>query len=366
MIDFLTHPHHRHTQSFDWLLETFGRPVRTLYGDEETLRDYLPSLQTKPPNLLILFQLEHLAGWASCFCPVLVFPMHDLTRLTPDAYLASLRNVEWISFSRALHQRLSGLGLSSQHLQYAPNPADYPAVSWADGPQGYFWERTPEELDARAVAELLRGLGVASLQVRRMGDAKFSSANRREREQAMASWRGRDEYLQSLRQFNVYVAPRRYEGIGMTFLEAMAMGMCVVAENHPTANEYILPGQNGILYEGNGYRLFPLHRIGVDQLEKMGLEARETIRKIYPRWLVDREKIGRCITSLLSRATSRRKPYAGLFEATLHFWSNPSGLWELAGACSPIWRSAFLEALYKREVGFFGRLRSFWRRTRSF
>lgn len=347
-------------------MESIGRPVRTLYGDEETLRAYLPSLQTRPPELLILFQLEHLAAWASCFCPVLVFPMYDLTRLTPDSYLASLRQVEWISFSRALHQRLAGLGLSSQYLQYAPDPADYPEVSWEEGLKGYFWERMPEELDTRAAAALLRGLGVNSLEVRRLGDAQFSCQSARGREQAGRSWEVKEAYLQSLRHFNVYVAPRRYEGIGMTFLEAMAMGMCVVAENHPTPNEYIVSGQNGILYEGDGYRLFPLHRVGVDRLERMGRQARETIRQIHIGWLADRGEIGRRVDALLSRADTPRRPVAGLLEATLHFWSNPAGLWELSGACSPIWRSAFCEALYKKEVGFLGRLRSFWKHSLAF
>lgn len=366
MIDFLTHPHHRHTQGFAWLKEAIGQPTRTLYGDPETLRDYLPSLRTNPPRLLILFQLEHLAAWASCFCPVLVFPMYDLTRLTPDAYLASLQEVEWLSFSRALHQRLAGLGLSSQYLQYAPDPADYPVVSWKDGAKGYFWERTPEELDARAAGKLLRGLGVESLEVRSLGDANFSLANQRQGEQPKDAWVDRDAYLHFLARFNVYVAPRRYEGIGMTFLEAMAMGMCVVAENQPTANEYIVSGHNGILYEGDAYRLFPLHRVAVGQLEEMGRQARETTRQSHLRWVADRGEIGRRIESLLSRPNPRRLPMSGLLEATLDFWPNQSRLWGLCGAGSPIWRSAFLEALYKREVGLFGRLRSFWRRTRSF
>ena len=41
-VDFLTHPHHRFTQSFDWLYQALGMEVRILYGDSSTLESYLP------------------------------------------------------------------------------------------------------------------------------------------------------------------------------------------------------------------------------------------------------------------------------------------------------------------------------------
>jgi glycosyltransferase involved in cell wall biosynthesis len=37
----------------------------------------------------------------------------------------------------------------------------------------------------------------------------------------------------------------------MPFIEAMAMGKVVVATNHPTMNEYIVNGVNGILFNIN-------------------------------------------------------------------------------------------------------------------
>ena len=217
MIDFLTHPHHRHTQTFEWLKEAIGRPVRTLYGDPDSLRTYLPSLQTNPPKLLILFQLEHLAAWASCFCPVLVFPMNDLTQMTPDAYLASLKNVEWISFSRALHQRLAGLGLSSRYLQYAPDPEAFPEVSWEHGPRAYFWERLPEDLSVQAAGEILRSLDVENLEVRQTKDPLLASREQGQGKSGVEGWRTREEYLRFLSAFNVYVASRRHEGLDGVF-----------------------------------------------------------------------------------------------------------------------------------------------------
>ena len=369
MIDFLTHPHHCYTQSFDWAIKTIGHPVRVLYGDEPTLREYLPSLQTHPPRLLILWQLEHLAAWASCFCPVLVFPMHDLTRLTPDSYLASLRNVEWISFSRALHQRLSGLGLSSHYLQYAPDPAGFPQASWDQGAKAYFWERMPAELDERAVRRILAGLGVDSLEVRKLGDSQFSSQDKGEREQAERGWKAREAYLQTLRRFNVYVAPRRHEGIGLAFLEAMAMGMCVVAENQSTANEYILSGQNGILYGGGRDHLFSPPHTSPIELERMGNAARESIGQIHQNWLETRGKINQCVKSLLERPLIKRSPPASLLEATFDFFRRPEELWALASSIPPrdeIWRSEKMEKLAHSRQGWLGQSRWFFGNPRAY
>ena len=47
----------------------------------------------------------------------------------------------------------------------------------------------------------------------------------------------------------IYIASRPYEGIGMSFLEAMADGRCVVAHDNTTHNEYIEHGKNGFLFD---------------------------------------------------------------------------------------------------------------------
>ena len=367
MIDFLTHPHHRHTQTFEWLKEAIGRPVRTLYGDPETLRAYLPSLQTNPPKLLILFQLEHLAAWASCFCPVLVFPMNDLTRMTPDAYLASLRNVEWISFSRALHQRLAGLGLSSRYLQYAPDPEAFPEVSWEHGPRAYFWERLPEDLSVQAAGEILRSLDVENLDVRQTMDPLLTSREQGQENYGVQSWRPREDYLRSLAGFNVYVAARRHEGIGMAFLEAMAMGMCVVAENQSTANEYILSGQNGILYGGDQEKIYLPRRVESAEMARMGREARETIRLIHGEWLTKKVEIGRCVEAMLQRRMEPKVPSAGLLNLTIDFWEDQKGFWESFGSGAlEIWRSGAIEKKCRQARSVGGRIRTLWRHSRSF
>lgn len=54
------------------------------------------------------------------------------------------------------------------------------------------------------------------------------------------------EYNQVASRFNLFIAPRFYEGIGLTVTEAMARGSVVLGNNAPTMNEYIIHGHTGI------------------------------------------------------------------------------------------------------------------------
>ncbi|MFI5183377.1 MAG: glycosyltransferase family 4 protein [Vicinamibacteria bacterium] len=49
------------------------------------------------------------------------------------------------------------------------------------------------------------------------------------------------------RSCDVYVSPTRYEGFGLTLLEAMACGAPVVCTDVPAANEIVRDGENGLL-----------------------------------------------------------------------------------------------------------------------
>jgi hypothetical protein len=261
------------------------------------------------------------------------------------------------------------LGLSSRNLQYAPNPKDFPLVSWESGARAYFWERLPQELDERAVTALLKATGISKPTTRLLGDARFYSDNPLEKERAVRSWQSQGSYLETLAKHNVFVAPRRFEGIGMAFLEAMAMGMCVVAENQSTANEYILSGENGILYGGGRAHLFAPAPASLSELERMGKAARESIGQIHRNWVETRGEINRCVKSLLESPLIKRSPPASLLEATFDFSRRPEEFWALASSISPraeIWRSEKIEKRARSRRGLLGHLRWFFQNPRSY
>ena len=362
---FLSHPHHRYTQNFQWLLDALGKPFSRIHGDQATLSEFLPSLLHSPPRLLVLFQLEHLAPWCSLFCPVILFPMLDCTRETPDAFLQSLHRVELVSLSRRLHQRLSSLGLSCRHLQYAPDPDLFPEVSWDRGVRGYFWERTPEHLDRVAAGKIFRRLGVPEFEVRSLEDQKFSEGNSTAvRSAAERAWHDHTTYLKYLKDFQVYLSPRRFEGMGLTFLEAMAMGMCVVAENQPTAEEYITAGRNGILYRGEDRGIGLPLAYSFHEMQHMGQQARQHLRTVHHNWLETRGDLSSLVERLSRQTYATTSPTPdGWLEATLNFAKNPGHLRDLV-AVPPV--LVYRSRRQAKDWGsWWGRLRAFFRSPRQ-
>ena len=98
----------------------------------------------------------------------------------------------------------------------------------------------------------------------------------------------REEYEKMRREYSVYVQPRSKEGIGMAFLEQIAMGNCVIANAAPTMSEYIADGVNGILRDFSRQGLSP---VTGDEIQKALNGVKALRRDIYERWLSDREKI---------------------------------------------------------------------------
>jgi len=88
------------------------------------------------------------------------------------------------------------------------------------------------------------------------------------------------DFFNILDRANIFFAPRRAEGIGQSFLEAMARGQCVIAPDNGTMNEYILHGVNGLLYD-------PEHPAPLDfsRFAELGEAARRSVAIGYQRWI---------------------------------------------------------------------------------
>jgi len=96
----------------------------------------------------------------------------------------------------------------------------------------------------------------------------------------------KNEYLNLVRDSNIFFAPRLYEGIGMSFLEAMSMGKCVVAPGNPTMNEYITHNKTGLLYDPNDPQ--PLD---FSIAESLGKNARKYIEESYKKWNFNKNEL---------------------------------------------------------------------------
>ena len=160
------------------------------------------------------------------------------------------RNFQIISFSKKLDEQLKSIGLSSHAVQYFPEP-----IHCADSGKEdllFFWNRR-EKINVNTVACLLKGSSVRKVHVHKALDPGNAFIDPEEEDwcsYSFSSWYETKEEMQAdMQAAAFYMAPREKEGIGMSFLEAMAMGRCVIAPDYPTMNEYIEHGVTGYLYD---------------------------------------------------------------------------------------------------------------------
>jgi glycosyltransferase involved in cell wall biosynthesis len=119
---------------------------------------------------------------------------------------------------------------------------------------GQLSPRKGYDLALRALPVVLRRCPTASLLI-----VSGINAADRDRVERLASELGIDGHVHLLdrlddtslvnlfRACDVYVTPTRYEGFGLTLLEAMTLGAPLVATDVPAVNEIVRDGENGLL-----------------------------------------------------------------------------------------------------------------------
>ena len=190
---------------------------------------------------------------------------------------------EWASYWQWKRLAWSGMGVVSfcgkvtEHarrcgvqnildVRYFPHPADFPQNT-GDSKRVFLWERG--EIGTAVAKKLFPPEAGYVYDVK--GADEFLDRN---------------EYLERISKCGVVIAPRLKEGIGMAFLEAMAMGKCVVAHNDATMNEYIKDGENGILFDANN----PV-RISESLIGKVLDNATQSAFQWYSKWMTDSPKV---------------------------------------------------------------------------
>lgn len=155
-------------------------------------------------------------------------------------------NLKVISFCKKVHQSILSSGLESLYCQYFPK-GEIPKRKriFSDKCSIFFWQRT----QAITLKELVAFFGAEKIKkVIYKSDFSLDENNYPFEIEKLSSWMPRNEYLNKLYEADYYFAPRLEEGIGFSFLEAMARGLIVVGHDSATMNEYIEDGKNGYLF----------------------------------------------------------------------------------------------------------------------
>lgn len=208
-------------------------------------------------DLIVVWQHRYEPGELEAFGAdrVVLVPMYDDTPLD-EVFWRKYKDFKVFCFSSTLERLLVSYGINAWGARYYPDPEAFTPIRGNNGLRGFFWPRTAA-IGWRTVSGLIGGTAFDSMHLHWTPDVSgdnlsfpFDEANERGVRLEVSSWfQGAEEYRAILSKSTVFFASRVAEGIGMSFLEAMAMGLCVVAPRAPTMSEYIEDGVNGLLYD---------------------------------------------------------------------------------------------------------------------
>ena len=297
-IAYYGHSHHRTTRSTAFLqdaLRTRGEVQEFWYDGWLTGAAFDPTpVLERHFDAVVVFQVESAAHvLAQSGLPnVTFFPMYDGCHGLLDSYWRALAGIKVVSFSSTLHERLQRLGVRSRFVRYFPDPGNFGRAG-ANELAGYFWQRQ-QDITWATLRPVIGETHFKRFTLHKAIDPSFGSfvepseQDVRRHGIRITDWfPSRQGAVADLLQHNVYFAPRLREGIGMSFLEAMAMGFLVVAPDQPTMSEYIVPGVNGLLYDPRDPRPLDFSRY-----EELGTRARQSVEAGWRKWR-------RCEPSLL-------------------------------------------------------------------
>jgi hypothetical protein len=291
---FIGHSYHKTTRSSKWFTDILQRHESTeLFWDETWLgRQPIDIDEILPFDRVFVWHVDYLAHRIAGIAPekLIYIPMWDGVFDLDHNFWQVFGHTRILSFSWALHRRLRAWGLNCFQAQFFPDPNQHQQVTDFSTMRGYLWQRRTE-IGWPQVAALSGELSWHKFSLHAGMDppeGEFTPPDASEIvRHNIEITRFSPEPCEAKRktgEANIYFAPRVKEGIGMTFLEAMARGQCVVAPDAPTMSEYITDGVTGFLYDFRDLR--PLN---FERAAEIGAAARRCIEHGFEEWVHDRD-----------------------------------------------------------------------------
>ena len=230
-----------------------------------------------------------------------------------------------ICFSRKVYDEVRMAGYDAKYLQYFPEPPS--EIGDLGNPKGiFFWQRVTD-INPWVTRTLLDKFPYDELHMHYAVDPGMrrievpDDVKSRCRVTTTSWFEKKEDMLKCMLSKAIYIAPRDIEGIGMSFLEAMANGRCVLAEDNTTMNEYIVHGKTGFLYH-RGESLAPLPISCAEDIVTIQKNVIVYMRKGWKRWKIVREKIPSMCTAPIAH---RSWLAVGRFPLWFRYWRSLKG-----------------------------------------
>lgn len=321
---FVDHSYHKRTKSTYFLRDILEKEFFiTDLWDETWEGGGMPSIESiNKFDYVVFFQvLPEIKELRKIKAKIVWVPMYDAVIWRPETTWELLKtiNLKIISFSNTITKKLTDKGFDIIGENVYLNTANFPECKFENILNVFYWQRT--NIDFKKMLSCLPKNKLGKLIIKIDPDPGFKSYTPSIKDLGQCKLeiiRGdmeKEMYLEKLRSCNVYIAPRKTEGIGWSFLEAMSMGMAVIATNAPTMNEYIINGENGILVDKNqGNRIYDYKEI-----VEIAANARKSCSVGYQKWTNDSKKINDFIKSNSNKQTVGHKIEDNLLFKIKHF-----------------------------------------------
>lgn len=210
----------------------------------------------------------------------IIIPMYDDFVFKQHANWFQYIDFKVLCFSKALYESIKEWGFEAKYVQYFVEPKnDY---FKGNSNSAFFWQRV-ESFDIESAECLIMDSCITHLHVHKALDPnhKYKELCESRIKRSYSTWFEKEsDMIDCMLESAVYIAPRAYEGIGMSFLTAMSYGRCVIAPNNSTMNEYIENGVTGLLWDKNE----PLH-ISENTIKKIQANTINYVNNGYKKWI---------------------------------------------------------------------------------
>lgn len=297
-IAFIAHSYHQKTHSYDFIYDYLKNFYEIdLIFDElwDTGVEIDWKSLDKSYEAIVFFQMFPSSEKFKLISNknIVYLPMYDHVVKWNFSDWLLCKNVKMLNFSQKLHNKLIKYGFNSTLVKYFVEPKEFCP---GNPDEVFFWQRQTK-LNIDTVRKMLGGSNY-KIHIHKAMDPghEFKQPRKEDEEKYHISY---SEWFETKEQFDnclkskgIYISPRMLEGIGMSFLEAMAMGKLVIANNQITMNEYIKNGETGYLCNFK----FPKN-LKLKNIEQIQKNTYEYAKNGYQNWLKQRESILELIES---------------------------------------------------------------------
>ena len=290
---FVDHSFHKKTQSADFLRTIFSEHFAVTNLWDSSWKDgesISPAVLNEFDYIFYFQSINAFTDLLQITRPIIWAPMYDNIR--DDGFwrrLSSL-HIKVLAFSSGVTALCQRFNIPSIKIKYFIKPVPNQLLIPQHGNHFFFWYRGGVKLEAI----------LACVDPSQVDSFTYLSTPDPYKEREIiepdtltaynisvieADFLPREEYLSLVSKANIFVAPRAREGIGMSFLEALAMGLVMLAYDDHTMNEYIEDQHNGFLFGPNTGKI---NLTNVKQIRKQSVSNVITGHK---QWIDDAKRI---------------------------------------------------------------------------